>query len=94
VRCLPTSAGIDFKQGFADEILKLRSFVEQHGVTDGAAPGHSLSDSDMRALGQLVARSCQLCQVRGAGGEEPRGLCLGTVLQPKAGQYGAWLVEG
>ncbi|KAL4859779.1 hypothetical protein ACK3TF_000063 [Chlorella vulgaris] len=54
--------GIDFKQGFADEILKLRSFVEQHGVTDGAAPGHSLSDSDMRALGQLVARSCQLCQ--------------------------------
>ncbi|EFN57652.1 expressed protein [Chlorella variabilis] len=55
-------AGIDFKKGFADQVVRLREFVELHGVTQGAVADHGLTPQQMQELGMIVARSCQLCQ--------------------------------
>ena len=44
--------------------MRLREFVELHGVTQGAVADHGLTPQQMQELGMIVARSCQLCQVR------------------------------
>ncbi|PSC67155.1 golgin subfamily B member, partial [Micractinium conductrix] len=57
-------AGIDFKQGFSDQMERLRHFLTQHDLLECGAtpPAGSVSKELTAELAQIVGRSCQLCQ--------------------------------
>ncbi|PRW58753.1 hypothetical protein C2E21_2067 [Chlorella sorokiniana] len=63
--CEPTPqdlAGIDFKKSIDEQIAKIRAFLQQHGLTEGAGAAKLLGPELAAELSQLVGRGCQLCQ--------------------------------
>jgi len=61
---LPTDiAGIDFQKGFTDQVDKLKVYLTVNDLLDAnPTTTSSIDQSIMVELGQLVGRSCQLCQ--------------------------------
>ncbi len=39
IPALSACSGIDFKKSFDEQIAKMRAFMQQHGLTEGADPG-------------------------------------------------------
>lgn len=56
-------AGIDFQKGFTDQVDKLKVYLTEKDLLDiNPTTTSSIDQSIMVELGQLVGRSCQLCQ--------------------------------
>jgi hypothetical protein len=55
-------SGIDFKTGFAEQMERLRAFVQQHELEGADALGGGVPAAVVAELAQVVGRCCQLCQ--------------------------------